>query len=689
MEKNSFASKSISFNERRNPPPKKEKSNRLIKSSSFTVHVDRSRFPRPPKRTLSSNEAMRSIMTSDGKETENNDVAGEREGEEEDHHQPTLVELNEEIDDLIEKLASLDDNSNLPEIPRTLATFAKMVQLEIEKYDSSESTLKFGQDMDQDSILINAVSRISKLSNLFTKLSSDETVRKVSPSLSLTTLVVQRAMSFMEEELRVLLEDSTTTYPPRRSSSNEEEFQDNNYSMIDEERIANMRTIGSLMIFAGYETECCQVYSVLRRNAFKEAMQREGFEKISIDEVQKMQWESLEGHIGNWIKIVKYVANVLLPGEKKLCDSVFSDEHSSIGEAMFSNLARSAVILFLNFAEAISLTKRSAERLFKVLDIYDTLSELITALDKICSKECANDLRSELSSVRRRLGEAAVCIFCDLENSIKNDVARNPVPGGAVHPLTRYTMNYLRYACDFKETLEQVFSLHHTTELNLEALEPKREHQDEDSQDYEDKNQGPKQTPFAAELITIMNLLDVNLEAKSKLYKDPSLRYIFLMNNGRYILQKIKESAEINDLVGNNFRRTRSSELRGYHKSYQRETWSRVLQCLNQEGLQVNNKVQKPVLKERFKTFNQMFDEIHKTQSAWVVSDEQLQSELRVSISSVMIPAYRSFLARFGQHFTHGRQREKYIKYQPEDIETTIEELFDGNQNLSMARRKN
>lgn len=93
----------------------------------------------------------------------------------------------------------------------------------------------------------------------------------------------------------------------------------------------------------------------------------------------------------------------------------------------------------------------------------------------------------------------------------------------------------------------------------------------------------------------------------------------------------------------------------------------------------MNGKVSKPILKERFKSFNSMFDEIHKVQSSWVVSDEQLQSELRVSVSAVMIPAYRSFVGRFKQHFDHGRQSEKYIKYQPEDIEVLIEDLFDGN----------
>ncbi|KDP41805.1 hypothetical protein JCGZ_26823 [Jatropha curcas] len=159
------------------------------------------------------------------------------------------------------------------------------------------------------------------------------------------------------------------------------------------------------------------------------------------------------------------------------------------------------------------------------------------------------------------------------------------------------------------------------------------------------------------------------------------------MNNGRYILQEIRGSAEIHQVVGDTWCRKKSSDLRNYHKSYQRDTWSKLLSCLGQEGLQVNGKVVKPVLKEKFKNFNLMFDEIHRTQSTWVVSDEQLQSELRVSITAVVIPAYRSFLGRFSQYLDPGRQSEKYIKYQAEDIETCLDELFDGS-NAAGRRRQ-
>ncbi|KAD7116426.1 hypothetical protein E3N88_03694 [Mikania micrantha] len=199
-------------------------------------------------------------------------------------------------------------------------------------------------------------------------------------------------------------------------------------------------------------------------------------------------------------------------------------------------------------------------------------------------------------------------------------------------------------------------------------------------------------SPLAAQIASVMSLLDGNLAVKSTLYKDPSLRDIFMMNNGRYILQKVKGSKEIKRLMGDNWCRRRSSEVRHYHKNYQRETWARLLQCITtQEGIVQGGhggKVNKQVLKERFKNFNSMFDEIHKTQTAWVVSDDQLQSELRASISAVVIPAYRSFVGRYKHHLEAGKNMDKYIKYQPEDIEACIETLFEGNPPTSMSRKR-
>ncbi|KAK2968777.1 hypothetical protein RJ640_028170 [Escallonia rubra] len=617
---------------------------------------------------------------------------------------PDLNTLSEEIDQFISALSSSnpDHESEPPEVPESLGQFAVLVEAKVANYDSGDGPpVRWTQLTDEDSsTFVEAVERVSKLSTLLRKFSSEP---KYASSMNRIGGIFQRAMSYVEEEFRSLVEDykipdssddNTNDAKSKHSSSNQDPDQcampesdpgtmsENIFPGYSDEVVTNLNRLVKVMISGGHEAECCQVYFISRRNALEDCLHSLGFDKFSIDDVQKMHWESLEREIVAWIRTYKQFAAVVFPRERNLTATVFSDALSaSISESLFGSLSRGVMIQLLNFAEALTMTKRSAEKLFKFLDIYETLHGLIPTMDGLFPNECVEELKSEASMTRCRLGEAMICIFCELENSIKSDAGKTPVPGGAVHPLTRYTMNYLKYACEYKDTLEQVFKEHKKIERADSATRS----------DYDcNSSQGQmeeSQSPFELQITKVMDLLDSNLEGKSKLYKDPSLSLVFLMNNGRYILQKIKGSTEINSLMGDPWCRKRSSDLRSYHKNYVRETWGRLLHCLNHEGLNVNGKVVKPVLKERFKSFNAMFDEIHKAQSTWVVSDEQLQSELRVSISAVVIPAYRSFMGRFSQYLTPGRQSEKYIKYQPEDIETYIDELFDGNATPMGKRR--
>ncbi|PNT64113.1 exocyst complex component EXO70B1 [Brachypodium distachyon] len=562
------------------------------------------------------------------------------------------------------------------------------------------------------------------------------------------TGVLHRAMAFLEDELYALLEDipsnsnpgsakamrrppsfsaaahgadsdrcvlplpssataTTTTTPETPAGAGGDNSSASNSNqpqpLFPPETVDRLRAMADAMAHAGYSTECEQVFLISRRNALDSALQALGYEKASIDDVVKMSWESLEAEIGAWIKAFRHVINVGLSAEHDLCVRVFPPSSSNgngngnVGKEIFADLARCALLQMLNFTEAVAMAKRAAEKLFKVLDMYEAIRDSAPVVDAFLDMytpnagtghEALSDLQSELASVQSRLGESAAAIFCDLESSIRADAGKQPVPGGAVHPLTRYLMNYLKYACEYKNTLEQVFRQHHH---RPDSDDPPPSSTDNNSSSNNNNNNANtnENNPFAAQLMEVMELLHGNLEAKSRLYKDPALSSIFLMNNGRYMLQKIRGSPEINAVVGEAWARKRSTDLRQYHKNYQRETWNRVLNMLRDDGsITVKGHVQKPVLKERFKQFNAAMDEIHRNQGSWVVSDDQLQSELRVSIAAVVVPAYRSFLGRFAQSFSAGRQTEKYIKLSADDLENIIDELFDGN-TASMPRRRN
>ncbi|KAJ0260870.1 Exocyst subunit Exo70 family protein [Hirschfeldia incana] len=603
-------------------------------------------------------------------------LATETTPESESSSQLSLTQVMEAVDDFIKSLSS-SSTDPLKEIPPTVEPFPETVDSLVSKMESSG----LGRDETEDSAFILAVNRISKSVMTLRELRLDST--PVSSWLNRASSVQNRAASLLDEEFRHLLDRSRENKKNNNNNKNKnadvssdsthesdrcvlQEEEEETFPDFPPESISTLKKIAGAMISAGYEAECCMSYEMSRRHAFKEELSEVGFEGINVEDVQRIPWESLEGEIANWISIVRRCSTVLFPGELSLCTAVFSDD-AAIRKRLFTGLVSAVTIRFLDFSGAVVLTKRSSEKLFKFLDMYETLRDLIPAVEQSDS-----DLIEEIKLAQTRLGEAAVTIFGELENSIKTDQGRTAVPSGAVHPLTRYTMNYLKYACEYKDTLDQVFQ----TEPEPET----KRNQREDDEEY-------KVSAFGRQMIRVMEHLDANLEIKSRLYRDPALRSIFLMNNGRYILQKIKGSTEIRDLMGQAWTRKRSTELRQYHKSYQRETWGKVLQCMNQEGIQVNGKVSKPVLKERFKVFNTMFDEIHKTQSTWIVSDEQMQSELRVSIAALVIPAYRSFFGRYKQHIDSGRHSDKYVKYQPEDIETYIDDLFDGNP-PSMARKR-
>lgn len=59
--------------------------------------------------------------------------------------------------------------------------------------------------------------------------------------------------------------------------------------------------------------------------------------------------------------------------------------------------------------------------------------------------------------------------------------------------------------------------------------------------------------------------------------------------------------------------------------------------------------VSRGVIKDRFKTFNVQFEELHQRQSQWTVPDSELRESLRLAVAEVLLPAYRSFIKRFGQ----------------------------------------
>lgn len=475
--------------------------------------------------------------------------------------------------------------------------------------------------------------------------------------------------SSFEKQFEHQESNSSTTSSCYKSTSSIREV-----DLIPNDAVYDLRCIAERMIVAGYLRECIQVYASVRKSAVDASLKRLNVEKLSIGDIQKLEWETLETKIRRWIRAARICVRVLFSSERRLCEQIFEGLGTSADDACFMETIKGPAIQLFNFAEAISISRRSPEKLFKILDLHDALSDLLPDIESVFESKSSESIRVQAVEILSRLAEAARGILSEFESAVLREPSRVPIPGGTIHPLTRYVMNYISLISDYKQTLIELI-------VSKPSTGP-RYSSDPNVPDMDFSEFEGQASTLALHLIWIIVILQFNLDGKSKHYKDTSLAHLFMMNNVHYIVQKIKGSPELREMIGDDYLRKLTGKFRFSATNYQRATWVRVLYCLRDEGLHVSGSfssgVSKSALRDRFKAFNSMFEEVHRTQATWLIPDTQLREELRISISEKLIPAYRSFLGRFRSHIESGRHPENYIKYSVEDLESAVLDFFEG-----------
>lgn len=498
-------------------------------------------------------------------------------------------------------------------------------------------------------------------------LDPDRLHRSSLSSSATATAIAIAATEFFNGDANEGLEDVSSGRYSHHSHGRGVSFggDDMSLELIHPDAVIDLREIADRMIRSGYEKECCQVYCSVRRDVLDECLSILGVEKLSIEEVQRIEWRTLDDKMKKWIQAFKVVVRGLLSSEKHLCEHIFAGSEL-IKEVCFLETSKGCVMQLLNFGEAVAIGKRSVEKLFRILDMYDALVQVLPDLEALFMDEDTGDMVcDEAKGVLDGLGKAAIATFVEFESAVQGEASRKPIQNGEIHPLARYVMNYTKLLVDYTDTLNSLLE-----NVEVESLQPDR--QNTDNSELE------SMSTIARRLLALIISLESNIEEKSKVYEDTAMQYIFLMNNILYVVQKVKDS-ELRKLLGDNWIKKRRGLIRQYATQYLRATWTKVLSCLKDEGIGgSSSNPSKVALKERFKNFNACFEDIYRIQTAWKVPDPQLREELRISISEKVLPAYRSFVGRFGSHLESGRHAGRYIKYTPDELENYLLDLFEG-----------
>ncbi|XP_037488111.1 exocyst complex component EXO70A1-like isoform X1 [Triticum dicoccoides] len=436
-------------------------------------------------------------------------------------------------------------------------------------------------------------------------------------------------------------------------------------ALIEPKFVPLLAKLAQQLVQAGCQQQCAEIYSEARASALESSLKNLGVEKLSKDEVQKMPWEILESKIGNWIHFMRIAVKLLFAGERQLCDQVFECSQS-LRDKCFSAITKNSLATLLSFGEAIAMSKRSPEKLFVLLDMYEIMCELQTEIDTIFVGESCSQMRDSALSLTKCLAQTAQKTFSDFEEAVEKDATKNIHTDGTVHPLTSYVINYVKFLFDYQSTLKQLFQ--------------------------EFKREDGSGSELASVTMSIMQALQNNLDAKAKQYKDPALMHIFLMNNIHYIVKSVRRS-EAKDLLGDDWIQRHRRIVQQNANQYRRVAWSKVLQCLSGQGLtssggsgQVGSEggnssgASRTAVKERFRSFNMQFEEIYQKQCGWSVPDSELRESLRLAVAEILLPAYRSFQKRFGPLIENSKAPGKYVKHTPEQLELFLGNLFEGKQ---------
>ncbi|XP_078692220.1 exocyst complex component 7-like isoform X2 [Branchiostoma floridae x Branchiostoma belcheri] len=362
----------------------------------------------------------------------------------------------------------------------------------------------------------------------------------------------------------------------------------------------------------------------------------------------------------------------LMQSESKLMEGVIPrGDHNKIFEQLVQQSMDGVVADVENIATSAKrcIGKHDYSAVLSIFPVLKHLRAINPDYEKALEGTEQGHKLPSLMSTLDTTGAKALEEFID---SIKNDPDKqsNMPKDGTVHELTSNAMIFLQNLLEYLHTAGGMLAAQDPAGRDMQAAEV-------------------NERKLSIYIGKVLGALQLNLENKAKGYDDPALTAIFLLNNYHYILKTIKSSGLLQVVV------LQTSDIVEHYEDIIREqkrlyskSWSGVLRhILEISGKTVSQQRAAPqmgklkdkerqTIKDRFKGFNQEFDDIYRTQKGYAIPDHELRQSLRNDNKEFILPAYTAFREKYEpMQFT--KNPEKYIKYSAEEVSATIDRFFD------------
>ncbi|KAK3131183.1 hypothetical protein QOZ80_6BG0503130 [Eleusine coracana subsp. coracana] len=367
--------------------------------------------------------------------------------------------------------------------------------------------------------------------------------------------------------------------------------------------------------------------------------------------------QTLSPSVDLWGRHLEFAVHHLLEAERKVCVAVFEKRPEAASSCFAEIAARAGILDFLKFGRAVADARKDPIKLLRLLDVFDSLNKLRPDFNRLFGGKACLEIQSRTRELVKRVVDGAVEIFEELLVQVQLQRNMPPPVDGGVPRLVSFVATYCNQLLgdQYRSVLTQVVTIHRSW-----RKEPFNEKMLVDA------------------VLNIVKTLEANFDTWSKAYGDVTLSYLFMMNSHWHFFKHLK-GTRLGELLGDGWLREHEQYKDYYSAVLLRESWGTLPPLLSREGLILFSKgraTARDLVKQRLKSFNASFDEMYQKQSAWVISDRELQQKTCHLVVQAIVPVYRSFMQNYGPLVEQDISANKYVKYSTEDLDKMLNTLF-------------
>ncbi|KAK4395053.1 Exocyst complex component EXO70B1 [Sesamum angolense] len=406
------------------------------------------------------------------------------------------------------------------------------------------------------------------------------------------------------------------------------------------------------------------VYKSLRISFLQSQLKRLRFEELSRGcSTKRCEWDMLKVKMELlWIQVSKICVKILFQREKQLCEQIFEGlGDDAVKDECFMGTVHDFAVDLFTFAKEITMSNQPYDRMETILGVYDVFAWVLPSVDALFKSVRGEEIRNICAETLSRIENDVGRMLHDFEDSVLRGISDVSDNRGEVHGLTEYVMKQIDLIVRNRRLLTSLIKSTPSMDFG-DLIIPRGDLMDSHNRSF-----------LELHLILIIVVLQRNLKKKSEFFQDPSLGLLFIMNNVRYIVQRIEGSNELQEMIGDSYLKKLNENVKLEMINYQSSTCSKFLTCFEEPGLYITrcfrSRPSKSAVRRRLKAFNSAFEDIKLLHSVWTIPDLQLRDDLRVSMCEKLVPAYKTFLEKFSSNPEIRPILNKHAKYSAEDLQ--------------------